>query len=79
MELRGVLLSIVPLWGLLAHITNSLNFIRIDIVCRTIIPASIVLRAFHFRFIFPSSRAVNDVDVFDVTGLPLTYDPVTGE
>ena len=24
-------------------------------------------------------RAVNDVDVFDVTGLPLTYDPVTGE
>lgn len=55
MELRGVLLSIVPLWGLLAHITNSPNFIRIDIVCRTIIPASIVLRAFHFRFIFPSS------------------------
>ena len=37
MELRGVLLSIVPLWGLLAHITNSLNFIRIDIVYRTII------------------------------------------
>ena len=53
MELRGVLLSIVPLWGLLAHITNSPNFIRIDIVCRTIIPASIVLRAFHFRFISP--------------------------
>ena len=37
MELRGVLLSIVPLWGLLDHITNSLNFIRIDIVYRTII------------------------------------------
>ena len=27
----------------------------------------------------PTLRAVNDVNVFEVTGLPPTYEPVTGE